>query len=134
MWEQMKTFELVVHLASFTILLLDLVANQAPNERSFSVLKIKKTHLRNRLGTKKLEKISKLGADIHAENFAEKVAAALIHKRAVHIIHDPTKVLEKPRPKQFMREVLMMELLAAEESGEEPDDRARSGLGDDFEL
>ncbi|KAJ7699303.1 hypothetical protein B0H17DRAFT_1049402 [Mycena rosella] len=43
-------------------------------------------------------------------------------------------VVEKPCPKQFTREVLMMELLAAEESDEEPDDGAWSGSGDDFEL
>jgi hypothetical protein len=60
MWEQMKTFPSTSQLANFALLLLDLVANQASNERSFSDLKIKKTRLRNRLGTKKLEKMSKV--------------------------------------------------------------------------
>lgn len=34
--------------------------------------------------------------------------------------------------KQFDREVLMMELLAAEYSGKEPDDGALEGSGDDY--
>ncbi|KAJ7200392.1 hypothetical protein GGX14DRAFT_372285, partial [Mycena pura] len=40
----------------------------------------------------------------------------------------------KPRQKQFTREALMMELLAAEDSDEEPDDGALSGSGDDYEA
>ncbi|KAJ7437344.1 ribonuclease H-like domain-containing protein, partial [Mycena latifolia] len=215
-WEQLKTTEGVQDLARFAILLLGLVVNQAPNERSFSDLKIKKTRLRNRLGTKKLEKMSKLGADIRSEN----IAAGLIHERTAREVHDPTQVsgllsvpryadaldaddderdgrrpsklvktavnwrvqvnkwvkdaqenedsldevensepegsrprptkffprslallfggnvknpVAKPRPTQFTKEVLMMELLAAEESDEEPDDGALSGSGDDFE-
>lgn len=59
-WEQLKSSEGVADLARFAIMLLGLTVNQAPNERSFSDLKIKKTRLRNRLGTKKLEKMSKV--------------------------------------------------------------------------
>ncbi|KAJ7936290.1 Carboxylesterase family-domain-containing protein [Mycena leptocephala] len=190
MWEQMKTFPSTSQLANFALLLLDLVANQASNERSFSDLKIKKTRLRNRLGTKKLEKMSKFGADIRSEN----IAAGLVHERTAREVHDPTKVsgllsvprsaaawrvevnkwvrsaqeseeavseeeedgaaptrgrsrtanffprslallfggylkkpVEKPPAKQFTREVLLMELLATEESDEAPDDGALSG-------
>ncbi|KAJ7903186.1 ribonuclease H-like domain-containing protein [Mycena leptocephala] len=218
MWEQMKTFPSTSQLANFALLLLDLVANQASNERSFSDLKIKKTRLRNRLGTKKLEKMSKFGADIRSEN----IAAGLVHERTAREVHDPTKVsgllsvpryadaleadedegegprpsklirsaaawrvevnkwvrsaqeseeavseeeedgaaptrgrsrtanffprslallfgghlkkpVEKPPAKQFTREVLLMELLAPEESDEAPDDGALSGSGDEHE-
>ncbi|KAJ7113553.1 ribonuclease H-like domain-containing protein [Mycena epipterygia] len=216
-WENLKSSDGVADLARFAIMLLGLTVNQAPNERSFSDLKIKKTRLRNRLGTKKLEKMSKIGADIRSEN----LAAGLIHERAAREVHDPTKVagllsvpryadaleadddegdgahpsrlvktavswrvqvnrwvkaaqenedsgsdgeqpepqgsasrpakffprslaflfggkvanpVGKPRPAQFTREVLLMELLAAEESDEEPDDGAMSGSGDDFEI
>lgn len=45
-----------------------------------------------------------------------------------------TNPVGKPRPAQFTREVLLMELLAAEESDEELDDGAMSGSGDDFEM
>ncbi|KAJ7756118.1 hypothetical protein B0H14DRAFT_3599712 [Mycena olivaceomarginata] len=177
----------------FALLLLDLVVNQASNERSFSDLKIKKTRLRNRLGTKKLEKMSKFGAEIRSEN----IAAGLVHETTAREVHDPTKVsgllsvprhadaleadddegegsklvksaaawrvevnkwvrsareseegmsedeeddpplpkpVEKPRAKQFTREVLMMELLATEESDEDPDDGALSGSGDEYEM
>ncbi|KAJ7817108.1 hypothetical protein B0H14DRAFT_3742605 [Mycena olivaceomarginata] len=216
MWEQMKTFPSTLQLANFALLLLDLVVNQASNERSFSDLKIKKTRLRNRLGTKKLEKMSKFGAEIRSEN----IAAGLVHERTAREVHDPTKVsgllsvpryadaleadddegegsklvksaaawrvevnkwvrsareseegmsedeeddaaptsgrsqaanffprsltllfggdlkkpVEKPRAKQFTREVLMMELLATEESDEDPDDGALSGSGDEYEM
>ncbi len=42
--------------------------------------------------------------------------------------------IQRPqRGKRFDREVLMMELLAAEYSGEEPDDGALEGSGDDYE-
>ncbi|KAJ7021258.1 hypothetical protein C8F04DRAFT_1195660 [Mycena alexandri] len=43
------------------------------------------------------------------------------------------KPVGKPRREQFTREVLLMELLAAEESDEELDDGALSGSGDEFE-
>ncbi|KAJ7429693.1 hypothetical protein B0H11DRAFT_1655364, partial [Mycena galericulata] len=46
---------------------------------------------------------------------------------------DVNKPVEKPRATQFTREILMMELLAAEESDEDPDDGALSGSGDEFE-
>ncbi|KAJ7917761.1 ribonuclease H-like domain-containing protein [Mycena leptocephala] len=89
-WEQFKNCSGpgVRDLASFAMLLLGLAVNQAPTERSFSDLKIKKTRLRNRLGTAKLEKMSKFGASIRTEN----LEAGLIHKREAREVHDPTKV------------------------------------------
>ncbi|KAJ7194288.1 ribonuclease H-like domain-containing protein [Mycena pura] len=213
-WESFKDTEGVKELARFAILLLGLVVNQASTERTFSDLKIKKTRLRNRLGTEKLGKMSKVGASIRQEN----LAAGLIHARAARDVHDPTKVARlltvpqyadaldpdcdedgnsasnlvktaaswraevsqwvkaaeeeedesdkeagtkpgeeeesesgsdapaevdpkvvanpvgKPRQKQFTREALMMELLAAAESDEELDDGALSGSGDDYEV
>jgi hypothetical protein len=47
-------------LASFAILLLTVVVNQAGCERLFSDLKVKQTQRRNRLGLKKLEKMTKV--------------------------------------------------------------------------
>ncbi|KAJ7939528.1 hypothetical protein B0H13DRAFT_2300805 [Mycena leptocephala] len=47
---------------------------------------------------------------------------------------DINKPVEKPQPKQFTREALMMEVLAAEESDEAPDDGALSSSGDEFEM
>jgi hypothetical protein len=235
MWEKMKTFPSTLQLANFALPLLDLVVNQASNECSFPDLKIKKTRLRNRLGTKKLEKMSKVfiapfnhviaqvrplfGAEIRSKN----IAAGLVHERTAREVHDPTKVsgllsvpryadaleadedegegprpsklvksaaawrvevnkwvrsareseegmseykeddtaptggrsraansfprslallfggdlkkpVEKPHAKKFTREVLMMELLATEESDEDPDDGALSGSGDEYEM
>ncbi|KAJ6607661.1 hypothetical protein B0H10DRAFT_2227667 [Mycena sp. CBHHK59/15] len=42
------------------------------------------------------------------------------------------RAVGKPPPAQFTREVLMMELLAAEESDEEPDDGALPGSEDEY--
>lgn len=47
-------------LASFAILLLTVVVNQAGCECLFSDLKVKQTQRRNRLGLKKLEKMTKV--------------------------------------------------------------------------
>ncbi|KAF7368096.1 DUF659 domain-containing protein [Mycena sanguinolenta] len=217
-WEQFKKSSSpgVRDLAIFATLLLGLSVNQAATERSFSDLKIKKTRLRNRLRTQKLEKMSKFGALIRTEN----LEAGLVRKREAREVHDPTTVsgllsvpryadaleadddedgprpsklvksgaawrsevnkwvkaaredededswaevpapptgrsrsgkffprslellfggevakpVTKPRREQFTEEVLMMQLLAAEESDEEPDDGELSGSGDDFEM
>lgn len=59
-WEAMLCVDGVETLAEFAIIILDFVANQGGNERNFSDFKIKKTRLRNRLGLKKLEKMSKV--------------------------------------------------------------------------
>ena len=44
------------------------------------------------------------------------------------------KPVTKPRREQFTEEVPMMQLLAAEESDEEPDNGELPGSGDDFEM
>jgi hypothetical protein len=59
-WKQFLNDPKVAELAKFAILLLEIVVNQAGNERVFSDLKIKKTRLRNRLGIPKLDKMSKV--------------------------------------------------------------------------
>jgi hypothetical protein len=59
-WEAFRTVEAVAELTDLAILLLGIVANQAGTERMFSDLKIKKSRLRNRLGTEKLHKMSKV--------------------------------------------------------------------------
>ncbi|KAJ7695822.1 hypothetical protein B0H14DRAFT_2234990, partial [Mycena olivaceomarginata] len=43
------------------------------------------------------------------------------------------RVVERPQRTQFTEERLYMELLAAEESDEDPDDGALSGSGDEYE-
>ncbi|KAJ7339927.1 ribonuclease H-like domain-containing protein [Mycena albidolilacea] len=45
---------------------------------------------------------------------------------------DVRRPVERPRAAQFTREVLLMELLAAEESDEEPDDGAMSGSEEEY--
>ncbi|EJD49896.1 hypothetical protein AURDEDRAFT_121926 [Auricularia subglabra TFB-10046 SS5] len=59
----------VCDLASFAIMLLNLACNQAGNERVFSQLLVQQTRLRNRLGLEKLEKMTKIGAQLRAEHY-----------------------------------------------------------------
>ncbi|KAJ7018009.1 ribonuclease H-like domain-containing protein [Mycena alexandri] len=204
-WENFKATDGVKELARFAILLLGLVVNQASTERTFSDCKIKKTRLRNRLGTVKLGKMSKVTLILSSDIRQENLTAGLIHERAARNVHDPAKVSGllsvpmyadaldpdedeegKPRsnlvrtaggwraeeqeeellanvtdeeesgvdsgpepkaqkpprkpksffsalPRTFTREALLMQLLAAEESDESPDDGALSGSGDEFE-
>ncbi|KAJ7318819.1 hypothetical protein DFH08DRAFT_819712 [Mycena albidolilacea] len=47
---------------------------------------------------------------------------------------DVQRLVERPCAAQFTREVLLMELLVAEESNEEPDNSAISGSEDDYNL
>ncbi|KZV87419.1 hypothetical protein EXIGLDRAFT_773631 [Exidia glandulosa HHB12029] len=61
----------VTALADFAMTLLDLVANQAGNERNFSNFKIQKTRLRNRLGLPKLCKMTKVGDRIRRAELAD---------------------------------------------------------------
>ena len=60
MWKGFLGTPAVAELADFAILLLGMSVNQAGLERSFSDLKIKKTHLRNRLKLPKLEKMARV--------------------------------------------------------------------------
>ncbi|KAF7333164.1 DUF659 domain-containing protein [Mycena venus] len=214
-WQQYLPNPDLHELADFAILLLGLSINQGGNERDFSDFKIKKTRLRNRLGTKKI------GADIRASHKAEglfeqrekrknhteervrdllavpryadalesgdedmgggsdggKPKQVLVKSKAgwqkvflkwvldareaegksdceEEDAAEPTRVSENwlplplsklfgedaPRPVDhrtrrrgtFDRETLLMELLAAEHSSEEPDDGELSGSGDNY--
>ena len=60
MWRAFLTTPNICELADFAILLLSMSVNQAGLEHSFSDLKIKQTHLRNRLKLPKLEKMAKV--------------------------------------------------------------------------
>ncbi|KAJ7321039.1 hypothetical protein DFH08DRAFT_818859 [Mycena albidolilacea] len=78
-WAQMRMFGSVSYLANFAMLLVHLIANQAPNELNLPP---------QRLKTARLEKRSKVGADIRTEN----IEVGLAHARANREVHDRTKV------------------------------------------
>ncbi|KAF7341516.1 DUF659 domain-containing protein [Mycena venus] len=88
-WEQYLTNPDLYELADFAILLLGMVINQGGNERDFSDFKIKKTRLRNRLDTKKVGEMSKIGADIRASHKAE---AGLFEEREKRQNHSDKRV------------------------------------------
>ncbi|KAK0432830.1 ribonuclease H-like domain-containing protein [Armillaria borealis] len=168
-WENLHATPEVTELAELALLLLGMVVNQAGNERDFSDLKIKQTRLHNCLAIPKLEKMSKVGANIRSDHIAQglveswekrqnheidHVQSLLAVPRYADIIDGPDDELESWRERkkgrlpqgkmshslqerlsrqQFDHETLLMELLAAEHSGEEPDDGALEGSGDDFE-
>ena len=59
-WAAFESITGITELAKFAVILLKVVVNQAGCERVFSDLKIKQTQRRNRLGLKKLEKMTKV--------------------------------------------------------------------------
>ncbi|KAF8888469.1 ribonuclease H-like domain-containing protein [Gymnopilus junonius] len=65
-WKAFLSMPSIYELADLALLLLGMSVNQAGLECNFSDLKIKKTHLRNRLKLPRLEKMAKVGADIRA--------------------------------------------------------------------
>ncbi|KAJ7257399.1 ribonuclease H-like domain-containing protein [Mycena rebaudengoi] len=81
-WVALRTPD-IEELADFTIILLKIVVNQAGCERVFSDLKIKQTQRRNRLKQEKLEKMTKIGADIKTDH-RERGLVKLREKRKVH--------------------------------------------------
>ncbi|KAF5366422.1 hypothetical protein D9758_009786 [Tetrapyrgos nigripes] len=68
-WQQMTTDGRTADLAHFALTSLSIVLNTASNERSFSDLKVKKTRLRNRLGTPKVKKMIKVGGRIRRHHY-----------------------------------------------------------------
>ncbi|KAF5336780.1 hypothetical protein D9758_017706 [Tetrapyrgos nigripes] len=70
-WEQYLDDKNVSELAEFAIAILLIVINTAGNERQFSDLKIKKNHLRNRIGLRKLKKLMKIGANLKARQIED---------------------------------------------------------------
>ncbi|KAJ7223699.1 ribonuclease H-like domain-containing protein [Mycena rebaudengoi] len=81
-WVALSTPD-IEELAQFAILLLKIVVNQAGCERVFSDLKVKQTQRRNRLKLQKLDKMTKIGADIKADQ-RERGLIKLRDKRKVH--------------------------------------------------
>ncbi|PBK94194.1 hypothetical protein ARMGADRAFT_1098847 [Armillaria gallica] len=82
-WEQLRGTPETAELADFAVLLLEISANPAGNELDFSVFKIKKTRLWNRLGLGKLQRMSAIGASIRKEHVSN-VLAESREKRQNH--------------------------------------------------
>ncbi|KAJ6600160.1 ribonuclease H-like domain-containing protein [Mycena sp. CBHHK59/15] len=81
----------IEELAQFAIMLLKIVVNQAGCERVFSDLKVKQTQCRNRLKLEKLDKMTKTGADIKADQRER----GLIKLRDKHKVHKSTDTLKR---------------------------------------
>ncbi|KAJ6609923.1 hypothetical protein B0H10DRAFT_1954223 [Mycena sp. CBHHK59/15] len=79
----------IEELAQFAIMLLKIVVNQAGCERVFSDLKVKKTQRHNQLKLEKLDKMTKTGADIKADQQEH----GLIKLRDKHKVHKSTDTL-----------------------------------------
>ncbi|KAJ7779844.1 ribonuclease H-like domain-containing protein [Mycena metata] len=67
-WEALADSRHLAELANFAILILKIVVNQAGCERTFSRTKIEQTDHRNRLGLDKMDKRTKVRADIRADH------------------------------------------------------------------
>ncbi|KAJ6591977.1 hypothetical protein B0H10DRAFT_1960651 [Mycena sp. CBHHK59/15] len=67
-WDALKDSKHLAELAKFAIVILNIVANQAGCERTFSRTKVEQKDHCNRLGLDKTEKRTKIHADIRAEH------------------------------------------------------------------
>ncbi|KAJ7864016.1 ribonuclease H-like domain-containing protein [Mycena leptocephala] len=67
-WEALAGSKHIAELAQFAIIILQVVANQAGCERTFSRTKIEQSNHRVRLGLPKIEKRTKIRAEIHSEH------------------------------------------------------------------
>ncbi|KAJ6603954.1 ribonuclease H-like domain-containing protein [Mycena sp. CBHHK59/15] len=67
-WDALKDSKHLAELAEFAIVILNIVANQAGCEHTFSRTKVEQKDHRNRLGLDKTEKRTKIHADIRAEH------------------------------------------------------------------
>ncbi|KAJ7814179.1 ribonuclease H-like domain-containing protein [Mycena leptocephala] len=80
-WVAFRTTETGL-LTDFAILILQIVVNQTGCERVFSDLKVKQTQRRNRLKLEKLDKMTKIGADIKTDH--QQRGLIKLRKREVH--------------------------------------------------
>ncbi|KAJ7882909.1 ribonuclease H-like domain-containing protein [Mycena leptocephala] len=91
----------ITELVDFAILLLKIVVNQAGCERVFSDIKVKQTQRRNRLKLAKLDKMTKIGADIKADHL-ERGLTIFRDKRKVHT--STAALLTVPRYRDLLDE------------------------------
>ncbi|KAL0566357.1 hypothetical protein V5O48_015656 [Marasmius crinis-equi] len=95
-WNQLWTDSRTAELAKFAVTLLSTVLNTAGNERTFSDVKIKKTRLRNRLGTEKLHQMIKVGANLREHQYTRQLRDPR-KPRENHNEERLSKLLEVPR-------------------------------------
>jgi hypothetical protein len=133
----------VHELADFASLLLSMSVNQAGLEQSFSDLKIKKTHLRNRLQLPKLEKMAKVrfmtlithlqpiltsctGLQVGADIRQSQKEAGLVEERTKWKNHDPTGISQLLAVPWYAD--LLEDDAEASANDKEPNPKPRSGL------
>ncbi|KAJ7760892.1 ribonuclease H-like domain-containing protein [Mycena maculata] len=99
-WVALSTPE-IAELADFAIMILKIVVNQAGCERVFSDLKVKQTQRRNRLKLEKLDKMTKIGADLKTDH-QERGLIKLRNPRQVHKSTDA--LLTVPRYRDLIQD------------------------------
>ncbi|KAJ7751786.1 ribonuclease H-like domain-containing protein [Mycena maculata] len=99
-WVALSTPE-IAELADFAIMILKIVVNQAGCEQVFSDLKVKQTQRRNRLKLEKLDKMTKIGADLKTDH-QERGLIKLRNPRQVHKSTDA--LLTVPRYRDLIQD------------------------------
>ncbi|KAJ7724310.1 ribonuclease H-like domain-containing protein [Mycena maculata] len=99
-WVALSTPE-IAELANFAIMILKIVVNQAGCEQVFSDLKVKQTQRRNRLKLEKLDKMTKIGADLKTDH-QERGLIKLRNPRQVHKSTDA--LLTVPRYRDLIQD------------------------------
>ncbi|KAJ6626317.1 hypothetical protein B0H10DRAFT_2211206 [Mycena sp. CBHHK59/15] len=112
-WDALKDSKHLAELAEFAIVILNIVANQAGCERTFSRTKVEQKDHRNRLGLDKTEKRTKIHADIRAEHQKQ----GLVKPRQKRKNHKSTAtLLSVPRYRDLLED----------QDDEDPDQRGRA--------
>ncbi|KAK7027516.1 hypothetical protein VNI00_015149 [Paramarasmius palmivorus] len=102
-WEAVKGDQAVADLADFAIILFDICPNQGGLERTFSDFSVNKTKRRNRLGLKKLEKMSKVTADIRMQQSSQGLLKTR-KKRKNHSDDETETLLAVPQYDEVVRD------------------------------
>ncbi|KAJ6618961.1 hypothetical protein B0H10DRAFT_2217227 [Mycena sp. CBHHK59/15] len=97
-WVALRT-PAITELVDFAITLLKIVVNQAGVEHVFSDVKVKQTQRQNRLKLLKLDKMTKVGADIKSDH----LECGLVALRTARNVHKSTaKLLTIPRYRDLL--------------------------------
>ncbi|KAJ7199964.1 ribonuclease H-like domain-containing protein, partial [Mycena pura] len=112
-WEALAGSKHIAELADFAIIILQVVANQAGCERTFSRTKIEQSDHRVRLGLPKIEKRTKIRADIHAEHIKTGVCK-------------PRKPRKNHKSTATLLTVPRYQDLLGDQEDEDPDERGRA--------
>ncbi|KAJ6616534.1 hypothetical protein B0H10DRAFT_2390650 [Mycena sp. CBHHK59/15] len=112
-WQALAGSSDITELACFAIIILQVVANQAGCERTFSRTKIEQSDHRVRLGLPKIEKRTKIRAEIRSEHIKQG-------------LYKPRKPRQNHKSTATLLSVPRYQDLLGDQDDEDPDERGRA--------